>query len=131
MASARTDLLFGPTPQYTSVTLLRKRRERTGVPFEREHVCGRGRSTQPPGRPFAPAIAPIRGSCQWVPGLAGPLKTLRVEIMSIKLTDAQLLILRAATQREDRILSMPPHLKGAAARKVAAKLIGAGRRLGP
>jgi hypothetical protein len=41
-------------------------------------------------------------------------------------TDAQLLILSAAAQREDRILAMPPKLKGGAAQKVAAKLIAAG-----
>jgi hypothetical protein len=42
--------------------------------------------------------------------------------MTIKLTDAQHLMLRAAAQREDRILAMPPNLKGGAAQKVAAKL---------
>ncbi len=46
--------------------------------------------------------------------------------MTIKLTDAQLLMLAAAAQREDRILAMPPKLKGGAAQKVAAKLIAAG-----
>jgi Protein of unknown function (DUF3489) len=46
--------------------------------------------------------------------------------MSIKLTDAQFLMLSAAARREDRILAMPPKLKGAAAHKVAAKLIAAG-----
>jgi len=46
--------------------------------------------------------------------------------MSTKLTDAQLLMLGAAAQREDRILAMPPTLKGVVAQKVAAKLIAAG-----
>jgi cytochrome c-type biogenesis protein CcmE len=46
--------------------------------------------------------------------------------MSIKLTDAQLLMLSAAARREDRILATPPNLKGAAAQKVAAKLVAAG-----
>jgi hypothetical protein len=46
--------------------------------------------------------------------------------MTIKLTDAQHLMLSAAAQREDRILAMPPNLKGGAAQKVAAKLIAAG-----
>jgi hypothetical protein len=46
--------------------------------------------------------------------------------MSIKFTDAQLLMLSAAAQREDRILAMPPNLKGGAAKKVAVKLIAAG-----
>ncbi|MGO9774881.1 MAG: DUF3489 domain-containing protein [Roseiarcus sp.] len=35
-------------------------------------------------------------------------------------------MLKAAAQREDRVLVMPPNLKGAAAQKVAAKLIAAG-----
>jgi hypothetical protein len=46
--------------------------------------------------------------------------------MTIKFTDTQLLMLSAAAQREDRILAMPPNLKGGAAQKVAAKLIAAG-----
>ena len=46
--------------------------------------------------------------------------------MPTKLTDTQLLMLSAAAQREDRILAMPPKLKGGAAQKVAAKLIAAG-----
>src|SRR5229473_902246 len=46
--------------------------------------------------------------------------------MTIKLTDAQHLMLSAAAQRDDRILAMPPNLKGGAAQKVAAKLIAAG-----
>jgi hypothetical protein len=37
--------------------------ERTGVRFEKERVCGySGGAKALPGRPFAPAIAPIRGS---------------------------------------------------------------------
>jgi hypothetical protein len=35
-------------------------------------------------------------------------------------------MLSAAAQRDDRILAMPPNLKGGAAQKVAAKLIAAG-----
>jgi hypothetical protein len=46
--------------------------------------------------------------------------------MTTKLTDTQLLMLSAAAQREDRILAMPPKLKGGAAQKVAAKLIAVG-----
>ena len=46
--------------------------------------------------------------------------------MSIKLTDTQLLILSAAAQREDRCIAAPPSLKGAAAKKIAAKLVAAG-----
>jgi hypothetical protein len=43
-----------------------------------------------------------------------------------KLTDTQLAILCAASQREDRCLIAPKNLKGGAAQKVAAKLLAAG-----
>jgi Protein of unknown function (DUF3489) len=43
-----------------------------------------------------------------------------------KLADTQLLILSAASQREDRCLIAPKTLKGGAAQKVAAKLLTAG-----
>ena len=46
--------------------------------------------------------------------------------MSIKLTDTQLLMLSAAAQREDRCIAAPPNLKGAAAQKIATKLVAAG-----
>jgi hypothetical protein len=46
--------------------------------------------------------------------------------MSIKLTDTQLVMLSAAAQRDDRCLVASQNLKGSAAQKVAAKLIGAG-----
>ena len=46
--------------------------------------------------------------------------------MSIKLTDTQLVMLSAAAQREDRCLVAQSTLKGAAAQKVARKLISAG-----
>jgi hypothetical protein len=44
----------------------------------------------------------------------------------VKLTDTQLVILSAASQREDRCLIAPKNLKGGAAQKVAAKLLAAG-----
>ena len=44
---------------------------------------------------------------------------------SIKLTDAQLLILSAASRREDRCLTAPKNLKRPAAEKLAAKLLAA------
>ncbi len=43
-----------------------------------------------------------------------------------KLTDTQLALLSAASQREDRCLVAPKNLKGGAAQKVAAKLLAAG-----
>ena len=46
--------------------------------------------------------------------------------MSIKLTDTQLLMLNAAAQREDLCVAAPPSLKGAAAQRIATKLVAAG-----
>lgn len=43
-----------------------------------------------------------------------------------KLTDTQLVLLSAASQREDRCLVPPKNLKGGAAQKVAAKLLATG-----
>lgn len=48
------------------------------------------------------------------------------QTMSIKLTDTQLVMLSAAAQREDRCIEAPPRLKGAAAQKIATKLVAAG-----
>ena len=45
--------------------------------------------------------------------------------MSIKLTDTQLVMLSAAAQRDDRCLVPAPKLKGAAAQKIAGKLMAA------
>ena len=42
--------------------------------------------------------------------------------MSVKLTDAQLVMMSAAAQRKDRCLSAPATIKGAALRKVGVKL---------
>jgi hypothetical protein len=46
--------------------------------------------------------------------------------MSIKLTDTQLVMLSAAAQREDHCIEVPPSLKGAAAHKIATKLVDEG-----
>jgi hypothetical protein len=46
--------------------------------------------------------------------------------MSIKLTDAQLVVMSAAAQRKDRCLSAPATIKGAALGKVGAKLVKLG-----
>ena len=43
-------------------------------------------------------------------------------IMSIKLTDAQLVMMSAAAQRKDRCLSAPTTVRGAALGKVSVKL---------
>ena len=45
--------------------------------------------------------------------------------MSFKLSDKQRELLSAAAEREDRLLAIPSQLKGAAAQKVAAKLVAA------
>ena len=45
--------------------------------------------------------------------------------MSIKLSDTQLAMVRAAAHRDDRCLTPSPTLKDGAAQKVAAKLIAA------
>src|ERR1700684_1989292 len=42
--------------------------------------------------------------------------------MSVKLTDAQLVMMSAGAQRKDRCLSAPATIKGAALSKVSAKL---------
>ena len=42
--------------------------------------------------------------------------------MSVKLTDAQLMMMSAAAQRKARCLSAPATIKGAALSKVSAKL---------
>src|ERR1700722_16377794 len=46
--------------------------------------------------------------------------------MSVKLTDAQLVMMSAAAQRKDRCLSAPATIKGAALSKVGVKLAGLG-----
>jgi hypothetical protein len=46
--------------------------------------------------------------------------------MSVKLTDAQLVMLSAAAQREDRCLTVPERLKGAILTKVREKLVKLG-----
>ena len=40
-----------------------------------------------------------------------------------RLTDTQLVILSAASQRDDRGVELPANIKGEAARKVVAKLV--------
>lgn len=44
----------------------------------------------------------------------------------MKLTDSQLVLLSAASQREDRAIELAPNLKGAAAHKVVGKLLAGG-----
>src|SRR5271154_1580134 len=65
--------------------------------------------------------ARVSDGAEW----SDPDTTRRVNTMSIKLTDAQLVILSTAAQREDRCLTMPQNLKGGAAQKVSSKLLAA------
>jgi hypothetical protein len=44
----------------------------------------------------------------------------------MRLTDTQLVLLSAASQREDRSIELAPNLKGAASHKVVRKLLGEG-----
>ena len=44
----------------------------------------------------------------------------------MKLTDTQLVLLSAASQRDDRVVELPPKLKGGAAQKVVGKLLSGG-----
>jgi hypothetical protein len=52
--------------------------------------------------------------------------------MSVKLTDAQLVMMSAAAQRKDRCLSAPATIKGAALSKIGVKLakLGLAREIG-
>ena len=50
---------------------------------------------------------------------------------SVKLTDTQLRLLAAASQRDDRALERPSNLTGGAAGKVVAKLLAHLNRVGP
>src|SRR4051812_29851879 len=44
----------------------------------------------------------------------------------MKLTDTQLVLLSAASQREDRAIELPTNLKGGAAQKVTGRLLSEG-----
>ena len=103
------------------------RGERTGVPFEKERVCGRPgvenvpRITLCPDDHVDPGLVSVRG-LDWL----GPFHDTKGHPMSIKLTNTQLVLLSAAAIRDDRCIVLPSNLKGGAAQKVAAKLIGVG-----
>jgi Protein of unknown function (DUF3489) len=95
----------------------------TGFPFERKHWCrrqARHKCARDPTAPSAladPGLVLVRDPDR--PDLQDERKGW---IMSVKLTEAQLVMMRAAAQREDRCLSTPPTIKGAALSKVSAKL---------
>jgi hypothetical protein len=76
-------------------------------------------SARDPTAPSAsadPGLVLMRG-----PGSSGLLDERKGWIMSVKLTDAQLVVMSAAAQRDDRCLAAPHTMKGAALSKVSAK----------
>jgi hypothetical protein len=74
-----------------------------------------------PGDCADPGLASVRAQ-----NVGAQSTTRKGPFMSIKLTDTQLVMLCAAAQREDRCLVASPKLKGAAALKVATRLMAAG-----
>jgi DNA-binding MarR family transcriptional regulator len=75
--------------------------------------------------PYALAVAPT--GARLSEGLDQPARQNAKGLSrSIKLTETQLMMLSAAAQRNDRHLIAAPNLKGAAAQKIARKLIDAG-----
>ena len=67
-----------------------------------------------------PGLAAVTGKIPCVPSKPKGSNMIK------KLSDAQLLALRAAAQRDDRCLVLPPKLKGGALKAFAAKLIAGG-----
>jgi Protein of unknown function (DUF3489) len=105
---------------------------RTGFPFERKHWCRwqtarRARVTQPP------LIGLDRSGARPGEGLGSfEPRDRKGWIMSVKLTDAQVVMMSAAAQRTDRCLSAPATIKDAALSKVGVKLakLGLAREIG-
>jgi hypothetical protein len=101
--------------------------ERTGLPSRVEHCVVVRRRAHDAGDPTAPSasadpgLVPVRGSDR--PGLRDERKGWT---MSVKLTDAQLVMMSAAAQREDRCLAAPETMKGAALSKAGTKLMKLG-----
>lgn len=100
---------------------------RKGLAFsskESVNVAERGLASRgEPGSPVAierSGLAAVTGANHCVPSKPKGSKMIR------KLSDAQLLALTAATQREDRCLAPPPRLKGVALKALALKLIADG-----
>jgi uncharacterized protein DUF3489 len=82
------------------------------------------RSARDPTAPSAstdPGLVLVRGSDR--PSLRNDRKGW---IMSVKLTDAQLVMMSAAAQRDDRCLAAPETMKGSVMSKASAKLVKLG-----
>jgi hypothetical protein len=92
--------------------------ERTGIQVRTERYCDRS------GRRSASGILPRRLHCHCGASVVAATfaVTNRMED-SVKLTDTQLVLLSAASQRDDRALERPANLTGAPAGKVVAKLL--------
>ena len=72
-------------------------------------------------------ILPRRHHCQCGASAVTARKAVSTEEgFEMKLTDTQLVLLSAASQREDRAVELPANLKGGAAHKVVAKLLTEG-----
>jgi hypothetical protein len=101
--------------------------ERTGFPFEGKHWCRRQARRKCANNPTAPSaradpgLVLVRGQDR--PSLWDDWKGW---IMSVKLTQTQLVMMSAAAQRRNRCLSAPATIKGAALSKVSAKLVKLG-----
>jgi hypothetical protein len=82
--------------------------------------------------PTAPSALTDPGLVLVRSGSAGPLGREKGWIMSVKLTDAQLVMMSAAAQRKDRCLSAPATIKGAALTKIGVKMakLGLAREIG-
>jgi hypothetical protein len=88
-------------------------------------VYGRPHTLRPAEEPFARTIAAIRARVSEGPGLAGSGNA-SVQIMSIKFNDTQLVLLSAASHRDDHCLVPPAGPKRGQAQKAIVKLLEAG-----
>jgi Protein of unknown function (DUF3489) len=96
--------------------------ERTGIRTRTERYCDRS------GHEACLGILPRRlhGHGGAVVVAANDAAPTQRRIPMARLTDTQLIILSAASQRDDRGVELPANVKGEAARKVVDKLIRAG-----
>jgi Protein of unknown function (DUF3489) len=95
--------------------------QRTGIRVRTERYCDRSGRRSAPRNPSLAGLAATAGLRWW--------RHLAVDNRmedSVKLTDTQLVLLSAASQRDDRALERPANLTGGAVGKVAAKLLTEG-----
>jgi hypothetical protein len=93
--------------------------EKTGIRVQTERYC--------PVGPQRLGIRP-RGHCG-ASVVTAAIAVINPKEDSVKLTDTQLVLLSAASQRDDRALERPTNLTGGAAGKVVAKLLAEGLSL--